>query len=74
MADDEGQEGPGLASPSGSRKRPRNDRKWKKVLLKGSVTKVKRTHTGKHVAERTVGPPCDCRVGQDNINAIFTDF
>ncbi|KAK3892077.1 hypothetical protein Pcinc_004045 [Petrolisthes cinctipes] len=34
MADGEGHERPEFASPSGSRKRPRDERKWKKTVAK----------------------------------------
>ncbi|KAK3892060.1 hypothetical protein Pcinc_004029 [Petrolisthes cinctipes] len=34
MADGEGHERPEFASPSGTRKRPRDERKWKKTVAK----------------------------------------
>lgn len=83
MADDEGREPPEFASPSGARKRPRDERKWKKNVAKHNRNlglHYTSAYTGKEVSARNVGPPCGCSmkcfdiVGQDNINLIFNDF
>ncbi|KAK4318299.1 hypothetical protein Pmani_010709 [Petrolisthes manimaculis] len=83
MADGEGHERPEFASLSGSRKRSRDERKWKKTVAKEKRNSGKQytsAYTGKEVAERKVGTPCGCRmgcfdlVGQANIEVIFNDF
>ncbi|KAK3883280.1 hypothetical protein Pcinc_012409 [Petrolisthes cinctipes] len=43
MADGEGHERPEFASPSGSRKRPRGERKWKKTVAKEKRNTVCKT-------------------------------
>ena len=72
-----------LPSPSGSRKRSRNEDKWVQNVAKRQRNLgqeyVSKT-TGKTVNQRKVGPPCTCKkkcyeqVGVDNIQSIFDQF
>lgn len=72
-----------LLSPSGVRKRPRNESKWKKKAAKRERNlgnEYTSACTGNRVDKRKIGLPCNCSrrcydaVGQRNIETIFSEF
>ena len=72
-----------LSSPSGALKRKRNENNWKTNIAK-TARNLGLAYTskdsGKEKDERRIGDPCNCknkcfdRVGQTNIERIFTEF
>ena len=83
MVDSNSSNSSSLLSPSGVRKRPRNESKWKKRAAKRERNlgnEYTSLVTGKSVGKRKIGPPCNCSrrcynaVGQHNIETIFTEF
>ena len=78
-----GTEAEDFSTPSGIRKRPRNEVKWKR-----NIAKKRRNHgldyvsvkNGKNIHARQVGLPCSCTkkcfdlVGEENIHHIFSDY
>lgn len=71
------------ASPSGVRKRPRNEEQWEKNVAKRkrNLGQEYQSHTTKKtVSARRIGEPCTCSkkcfdiVGRDNIQQLFSDF
>ena len=72
-----------LSSPSGALKRKRNENNWKTNIAK-TARNLGLAYTskdsGKEKDARRIGDPCNCknkcfdRVGQTNIDRIFTEF
>ena len=72
-----------LSSPSGIRKRPSNPNLWKRNVMKKARTsgiEYKSIYTGKVVAARSLGQPCNCdkncftAIGEDNMKTIHLDY
>ena len=70
-------------SSSQARKRPRKPENWKKAVAKkrrNTGLPYKSTTTCKDVDATVIGLPCECQkkcfelVGQENIQAIFTNY
>ena len=70
-------------SPSGARKRKRNEDNWVTNVakrLRNLGKEYKSTSSKKTVARRQVGPPCTCKkkcyeqIGTENINTIHEEY
>ncbi|KAK4308972.1 hypothetical protein Pmani_019377 [Petrolisthes manimaculis] len=83
MSDSETEAAEDFTTPSGVRRRPRNEDKWKR-----NIAKKRRNHgieyisinSGKMIRGRQVGPRCSCAkkcfdlVGEVNIQQLFTEY